>query len=823
MNLGTVFKLSLYGMTGLVGAILGAAEGEGTVGSPVRNELVLPFLSLPIVVCGYLLTEQRWFGPNSTGLGLSSLWANLLGLVALIATAWEFMSENREGKLLAGTHLLLYATWIVLFQQKTVRLYWFLMALGILQLAVASVLTTKGWFGFCGVVYVFGAVWTLSIFSLWRAEQSFEEAEASLSSEPQVRSNTALTFLAINSRQISEVRSSVQHEDGTRWLTVRFVTGVLMTTCSALAVSAAFFMFIPRMWVGAEVNLQDEGDGKRGIQRKTGLATTVKLGDLGAVLESTEPVFEIRLTNLKTGRTILAQDYAEQLGMAEPLFRGAVLTNYVRGQWKADLPAHSNIHNRQFERPIGNIDIRQEIRLAPTFNDILFCLGIPETIADSHNNPSGEYNDITGVSTRGEQRNSGGVLDYDAFSMVPRVHQLNYKTTANSTVREMYRRIGYLELNTKIPTSLKRLTELTREIIEREVERHEKKPLTRTETVSILESYLRDSGKYQYSLDLSISDPKIDPVEDFLFNKMKGDCEYFATALALMIRSAGIPARVVSGYKGGVPIAGKREGLEVQQRFAHLWVEAWVDTEMGGWTTFDATPAEARTQSIASITGKKSSLWTEMQSKLSGLWSENVLNMTLDRQETNIYKPMRELAKSLWKIAQQMLTSPKAATKTLWELLSNREQWFSVGGGIFAFLFLLFVAGSAWLVRWFVIQLRRWMADVVNPRHRPRRRVIEFYERFVRLMRERGLQRGQTQTQHEFAQQVASAFSPELREGDLQETPDQISRLFYQVRFGDQELSAGELDNMESMLTKLEYALSSDAKSKNGQAAFKSA
>ena len=177
MDLGSVFKLSLYGLTALVGAILGAAEGEGAVAGIGRHGLVLPFLSLPIVVCGYLVTERRRRKAGTNGTGLNSAWANVLGLVALVATGYEFTSENREGKLLAGTHLLLYATWIVLFQQKTVRLYWFLMALGILQLAVASVLTSKGWFGFCSLGYTFGAVWTLSIFSLWRAEQHFEDEE----------------------------------------------------------------------------------------------------------------------------------------------------------------------------------------------------------------------------------------------------------------------------------------------------------------------------------------------------------------------------------------------------------------------------------------------------------------------------------------------------------------------------------------------------------------------------------------------------------------------------------------------------------------------
>ena len=65
---------------------------------------------------------------------------------------------------------------------------------------------------------------------------------------------------------------------------------------------------------------------------------------------------------------------------------------------------------------------------------------------------------------------------------------------------------------------------------------------------------------------------------------------------------------------------------------------------------------------------KEPSIWADVQSTLSGLWSENVLNMTLDRQEQSIYKPIRELAYSLSKFVQQLITSPKSALpNTLWD------------------------------------------------------------------------------------------------------------------------------------------------------------
>ncbi len=57
------------------------------------------------------------------------------------------------------------------------------------------------------------------------------------------------------------------------------------------------------------------------------------------------------------------------------------------------------------------------------------------------------------------------------------------------------------------------------------------------------------SGRYQYSLAGQHRDTRLDPIEDFLTKHPQGHCEYFATALTLMLRSQGIPARLVVGYK----------------------------------------------------------------------------------------------------------------------------------------------------------------------------------------------------------------------------------------------------------------------------------
>lgn len=90
--------------------------------------------------------------------------ANALGLVAFLVAAIEFTVGDREGKLLAGAHLVVYLNWIVLLQKKTNRQYWAMAALSLLQVAVASVLTNDSWYGGMLVLYSVVAMWSLAIF-----------------------------------------------------------------------------------------------------------------------------------------------------------------------------------------------------------------------------------------------------------------------------------------------------------------------------------------------------------------------------------------------------------------------------------------------------------------------------------------------------------------------------------------------------------------------------------------------------------------------------------------------------------------------------------
>jgi transglutaminase-like putative cysteine protease len=102
------------------------------------------------------------------------------------------------------------------------------------------------------------------------------------------------------------------------------------------------------------------------------------------------------------------------------------------------------------------------------------------------------------------------------------------------------------------------------------------------------ERYLGDN--MAYTLDFLGRDAA-NPIEDFLFRYKSGHCEYFATAMILMLRSVGIPARLATGFLGA-EFNPLEDYYIVRQSNAHAWVEAWFPDR--GWTTIDPTPPAGR-------------------------------------------------------------------------------------------------------------------------------------------------------------------------------------------------------------------------------------
>ena len=267
-----------------------------------------------------------------------------------------------------------------------------------------------------------------------------------------------------------------------------------------------------------------------------------------------------------------------------------------------------------------------------------------------------------------------------------------------------------------------------------------------------------------------------------------------------MLRAVEIPARLVSGFKGG-ELNRFSGGYEVEQRHAHAWVEAQIGPD---WVVLDPTPSEARTQSVTSL-GPKLSVWSQLTSLMSGFWGRHVVGMNLSRQREELYKPLEASVRRWWDALKQGRIETSGLIAGFKRLLTSPERWFSWQGGAVTFVFLLLVAGLIWMAR------RAWRAvarfRARYRRHARHRVVVEFYERFRRLCEATGLRRLPAQTQREYAVSVVHRLNAMLAAAGLTDFPDRLVDAFYRVRFGTESLEPGQVEEIEKRLSELEELL----------------
>lgn len=149
-----------------------------------------------------------------------------------------------------------------------------------------------------------------------------------------------------------------------------------------------------------------------------------------------------------------------------------------------------------------------------------------------------------------------------------------------------------------------------------------------------LERWLQSNLSYTLELPGEVSDP----LTDFLFVRKEGHCEHFATALAVMLRTRGVPARVVGGFFGGERVGNR---FVVRAGDAHAWVEAY--SPVRGWMTFDATPDDGRGARPQAILARI----VDAYERLEELWRARVLDYSIVTQ---------------WDFVRQLIRPPQSAS-----------------------------------------------------------------------------------------------------------------------------------------------------------------
>jgi transglutaminase-like putative cysteine protease len=487
----------------------------------------------------------------------------------------------------------------------------------------------------------------------------------------------------------------------------------------------------------------------------SGFSDNVELGQIGEIKKNSAIVMRVR-----TGSPV---NY--------PLlrWRGVAMSNFDGHRWFAD--ARSRGTNRPTRegwillaerselegRPA--VEIHFTIWLEPTGSEVLFAPFRPIALRGNFSTEGGSY-DASVRRSYLYSDDAGSVFNpshnyapvrYDGISILP-VARPSEARTASTTYPEEIRTL-YLQL----PSALDpRISQLARQITGAA-----SNPLDKS---AALEAYLR--GNFAYTLNLT-GNPGKDPLAHFLFETRAGHCEYFASAMTVMLRTLKIPARVVNGFLPGEynSLAGD---YIVRASDAHSWVEAYFPGY--GWLVFDPTPPAG--DSSLDLLSKMGLYvdWFQLN------WNEWVINYDFSHQVV-LARNVRQnsvdwtgILRTKFRQFQEHFLRKLSAWQASHE---NLRFVFPV-----ALVLLLVILRFEWIrksARWLFLQ---WQVKSAATQGNNPLLASRLYAELLRVLEKRGYSRVVTQTPREFA--YASGLQPELVPAIRE-----FTELYVQARFGD--------------------------------------
>ncbi len=495
----------------------------------------------------------------------------------------------------------------------------------------------------------------------------------------------------------------------------------LAGSLAAILITGSLFFVIPRV---GQASLPIRAELRRMI---TGFTSQVELGAIGEIETDTTVVMRVSFPDLGAVP-------AELPGLR---WRGITLDQFDGRGWTASRPERralragpSGLVRVAPPHPTGRT-ITQEIFLEPIGTDVIFAL--PRVLTVRLAGPGLLADDAGGLSVS----TPAARLHYTVESEPEPLGRRGVARPLGAAARERYLQLP--PLPDRIPALARRITAGS---------------TTDHERARRLTDFLVRGFRYSLTQTRTAG---IEPLEDFLFVRRAGNCEYFATALAVMLRTVGVPARVVNGFQRGEwnPYG---EYFAVRLSDAHSWVEAWI--EGVGWLSFDGSP-----RAEVAMSG--------------GGW----LALHLDALRMRWYRYVVN-----WSLKDQMdLASALRHTARGW-----RPEWPALGGWDGArtpMVVGVIVVGA--VVAW---TLGR--GGVVR-RARGRRTVPDFYRRALRLLARRGIRPGRGETAREFAARVAAqapACGAPL---------DALTLTYERVRFGATALGPEDVVLVDASLSAL--------------------
>ena len=326
------------------------------------------------------------------------------------------------------------------------------------------------------------------------------------------------------------------------------------------------------------------------------------------------------------------------------------------------------------------------------------------------------------------------------------------------------------------------------------------------EVATRLEEHLSQSERYNYTLNLNNALVKgMDPLEQFLSVDRRGHCQYFASALAMMLRSQGIPSRIVVGYHCD-EFNSLGQYFVVRQSHAHAWVEALIDRDdiplsqhvygqpesLRYWLRLDPTPGGGGipdTESNPIGGGRK------IAELARNFWSDYVVEMDPERQGSTF-----QTTPGMGSMSTSYRTWIERVKRLALRINSDDIQWpvekrasytlAAVAATVLCGFAILF------LRRQFPNAFRRTRAEQVVHVARPS---IAFYSEALELLERVGYARSAGQTPAE--------LTASLPDEQLRSPASVLTRLFYRLRYGAETREPAESD--QSLEIAIEQSLAS--------------
>ncbi len=696
------------------------------------DPLSIAVVSAALVIRGYLMLRGRT-------LQIPERWTSYLTLAyVLFYFADVFLISANF--VTASVHLVLFLTVVKLFSMQQERDQIYLIVIAFLEVLAAAVLTVDTVFFGAFCLFLLVAVATFISMEMKRSAAAAPSAiPATAHAFPRIRKTVSALALAI--------------------------------TISVIVGATAIFFVLPRLSAGYLSAFAPRNEFV------SGFSDHVQLGEIGRIKQSDTIVMHVEIEGDRGARADL-----KWRGVALGLFDGKVWSNPLNGKMEvlssgprfdpdARLTGMGRYNLSQAQTAVRNLPIEQDdirglkpmfykVLMEPIGTNVLFLAPVPVNVQARMSEVS--IDDSGAVYNMDRSRITES---YSAASMLAQPDRVRMWTSSGPTPPDIV--LNYLQLPKRVDP---RIVELAKSIAQTSTAPYDQ--------AAAIENYLRTH--YGYSLQMA-STPPSDPLVYFLFERKEGHCEYFASAMAVMLRTLGVPARIVNGFRGGEynDVTGN---YIVRARDAHSWVEAYIPGY--AWVSFDPTPPDPN-PGLGQI--HRVMLYLDAAREF---WREWVINYDFLHQRTLTISAMArgrtagDQARDWIRRNYDQLLS--RAERVHHQAERNPRTWAMTA--LLAVVLIALVMNSRRMLR--ALAIRRVAR---NPVKAPQAAATIWYARMMRSVGKKGFRKQPAQTPQEF---VASISDPQLKN-----TVADFTRHYEQARFGDSPADAARLPELFEEIT----------------------